>query len=330
MLLATLAWLNPCWANSEQHLNIYSYRQPFLIQPILDKFTQQTGITTNIVFAKKGLIERLQREGKYTQADIVLTSNFATLLQLKDQALTQAISSEIVQQNIPQLYRDPQEHWIALTKRVRSIYTAKNRVSRSAIRYEDLADAKYQGKVCTISGKHAYNLGLIASMIAHSGIENTRSWLSGVKQNLARRPQGNERAQVKAIKEGLCDISLGNSYYFGMMMKDPQQQTWAQAVNINFPNQADRGAHINISGIAITKHAPNKSNALQLVEYLTSSQAQEYYATLNMEYPVKPGVALSPLVASWGAFKAESIPLAKLAEYQKQALKLVDEVQFDL
>ncbi|WP_111978724.1 extracellular solute-binding protein [Algibacillus agarilyticus] len=330
LLITTLALSQLSWATTEQSLNIYSYRQPFLIEPILDKFTQQTGIKTNIVFAKKGLIERLEREDKYTKADIVLTSNFATLLQLKDRALTRLIDSEAVRQNIPHIYRDPDEHWIALTKRVRSIYTAKTLMSNHTIRYEDLADAKYKGKVCTISGKHSYNLGLIASMIAHSGSKKTKDWLSGVKQNLARRPQGNERAQVKAIKEGLCDISLGNSYYYGMMMKDQHQKAWAQAVNINFPNQADRGAHINVSGIAITRYAPNSESALKLVEYLTTSEAQELYATWNMEYPVKTGVPLSPLVASWGEFKSETLPLTTIAKYQKQALKLVDEIKFDL
>lgn len=318
-------------AASKQIVNIYSFRQAFLMQPILDEFTKQTGIETNVVFAKSGLIERLKNEGKYTEADLVLTSNFSALLQLEEDDLVQPINSALVEQNVPAQFRGDNNNWIALTKRVRSVYSSKERLGKlDALRYEDLANADYQGKICTRSGKHPYNLGLVASMIAHHGEAETRKWLEGVKANLARKPQGNDRAQVKAIKEGLCDVSLGNSYYLGKMMNDPKQVPWAESVYINFPNQADRGAHINVSGVVLTKYAKHSDNALKLIEFMTDNKAQSMYASVNYEYPVKLGVEISELVASWGEFKEDALPLTKVSEYRPLALKLIDEVKFDL
>ncbi|MCQ8878892.1 Fe(3+) ABC transporter substrate-binding protein [Pseudoalteromonas shioyasakiensis] len=318
-------------ALADDAVNIYSFRQSFLIQPILDDFTAQTGIKTNVVFAKKGLIERVKREGKHSQADLVLTSNFSDLVQLDELGLTQAINSETVDSNVPAKFRDEQGQWIALTKRVRNVYSSKEQIGALAhLNYEELADPKYKGKLCTRSGKHPYNLGLVASMIAHHGEVKTKQWLEGVKANLARKPQGNDRAQVKAVKEGLCDLALGNSYYFGKMIQDPAQKPWADAVNINFPNQDNRGSHINVSGVVITKYAKNPENALKLIEYMTDNKAQNMYASVNMEYPVKPGVELSSLVASWGNFKEDSLPLDEISKYRPLALKLIDEVKFDL
>lgn len=328
ILLSTVTCL-PAMAAEE--INIYSFRQPFLIQPILDDFTKQTGIKTNVVFAKKGLIERVKREGKHSRADVVLTSNFSDLMQLESLDLTQPIQSEVVTKNVPANFRDPEGQWIALTKRVRNVYSSKERLGKlDALTYEELADVKYKGKICTRSGKHPYNLGLVASMIAHHGEAETKTWLEGVKANLARKPQGNDRAQVKAVKEGLCDLALGNSYYFGKMLEDEKQKPWADSVYINFPNQTNRGSHLNVSGVVLTKYSKNKENALKLIEFMTDNKAQNMYASVNMEYPVKPGVALSELVASWGEFKEDSLPLSEISKYRPLALKLIDEVKFDL
>ena len=328
ILLSTVTCL-PAMAAEE--INIYSFRQPFLIQPILDDFTKQTGIKTNVVFAKKGLIERVKREGKHSRADVVLTSNFSALMQLESMDLTQPIKSDVVTKNIPASFRDPEGQWVALTKRVRNVYSSKERLGKlDALTYEELADVKYKGKICTRSGKHPYNLGLVASMIAHHGEAETKSWLEGVKANLARKPQGNDRAQVKAVKEGLCDLALGNSYYFGKMLQDEKQKPWADSVYINFPNQTNRGSHLNVSGVVLTKYSKNKENALKLIEFMTDNKAQNMYASMNMEYPVKPGVALSELVASWGEFKEDNLPLSEISKYRPLALKLIDEVKFDL
>lgn len=317
-------------ANADDKLTVYSYRQAFLVEPILTRFTEETGIGVNLVFAKDGIAERLAREGRLSPADLVLTSDFSRLVELVDKDLTSPVKNTQLESNIPAQYRDPDGQWYALTMRVRNLYTAKDRLGPQQITYEELADLKYKGKICTRSGKHPYNIALVASMIAHHGEAEAKTWLTGVKSNLARKPQGNDRAQVKAVKEGLCDIAIGNSYYYGNMMQDQEQKSWAEAVTINFPNQADRGAHVNVSGMVLTRHAPNKANAIKLMEFLSADVAQKAYADVNMEYPVKADVAPSTLVASWGEFKSDQLPIFKLAEYHQAAVKLLDEVQFDL
>ncbi len=317
-------------ANAAEKLTVYSYRQAFLIDPILENFTKETGIDVEVVFSKKGIAERMVREGRLSPADIVLTSDFSRLMDLVDKELVVPVPSEVLKTNIPASFRSPDDNWYSLTMRVRNVYSSKERVGKLAIDYEDLADPKYRGKICTRSGKHPYNISLVASMIAHHGEAETRSWLEGVKANLARKPQGNDRGQVKAVKEGLCDIALGNSYYLGKMLQDPKQVPWAEAVEINFPNQDNRGSHINVSGMALAKYAPNKDNAIKLMEYLSGDEAQQAYAEVNMEYPVKADVKPSKLVASWGEFKADNLPIFKLAEYHQAAVKLLDQVKFDL
>ncbi|WP_144226773.1 Fe(3+) ABC transporter substrate-binding protein [Shewanella algae] len=311
-------------------VTVYSYRQEFLVKPILDDFSQATGVKVNFVFAKDGIADRLVREGRLSPADLVLTSDFSRLQELVDKQLVKQVESDTLKQNIPAQYRDPEGNWYALTMRVRNLYSSKERLGPLAINYEDLADARYKGKVCMRSGKHPYNIALVASMIAHHGDADAKSWLQGLKSNLARKPQGNDRAQVQAVKEGLCDIAIGNSYYYGKMLQDPKQRPWAEAAVINFPNQENRGAHINVSGMALAKHAPNSADALKLMEYLSSDAAQQSYAEVNMEYPVKADVPVSELVASWGDFKADDLPVYKLAEHHQAALRLLDEVRFDL
>lgn len=312
-------------------VNVYSLRQPFLIQPIMDKFTAQTGTKVNILFAKSGLIERVKREGELSPADVVLTVDISRLAQLEDEGLTQPVNSKVLTDNIPSQYRDPDQQWFALTTRVRSIYSSQDRVGPVAnITYQDLASPEFKGKLCTRSGKHPYNVSLVASIIAHEGEAAAKTWLQGVKDNLARKPQGNDRAQVKAIKDGLCDYSLGNSYYLGKMLADPKQVSWAEAVNINFPNQQTTGAHVNVSGVVLAKYAPHKEDAIKLMEFLSGDVAQKMYAEVNYEYPVNSNVQPSKLVSSWGDFKADQLPLSDVAAQHKTAIKLLDEVKFDL
>lgn len=316
---------------ANQEVNVYSARQAYLIEPIIDAFEKDQGIQVNMVYAENGLTERLAREGKHTPADLVLTVDISRLMELVEKDLVQPVQSNVLEENIPSQYRDPEDRWFALTTRVRNIYTSKDRVTQTGnLTYESLAEPQYKGKICTRSGKAAYNVALVASMIAHHGEAETKTWLEGLKANLARKPQGNDRDQVKAIKEGVCDLSLGNSYYLGKMIQDPEQKTWADAVNINFPNQQDRGSHVNVSGVVLTKYAKNKDAAVKLMEYLSSDKAQKLYAELNMEYPVKVGVEPSELVKSWGTFKADTLSVAEIAKYRKQAVTLIDEVKFDL
>ncbi|GAB2668472.1 Fe(3+) ABC transporter substrate-binding protein [Vibrio panuliri] len=319
-------------AMAADEVNVYSYRQPFLVEPMFNEFTKETGIKVNVKFAKKGLAEKLAQEGEYSPADVILTVDISRLSELTEKGLVQAVNSDVLEKNIPAQYQDADNEWFALTTRTRSVYSSRDRVGKLGddFTYADLAKPEFKGKICTRSGKHPYNVSLVSAMIAENGEAATKEWLEGVKANLARKPQGNDRAQVKAIKEGLCDVSLGNSYYLGKMVNDKEQKAWADAVYINFPNQKTTGTHVNISGMALAKYSPNKDNAVKLMEFLAGDKAQSMYAEVNYEYPVKADVKPSALVASWGEFKADPIALDKIADQHEAAIKLLDEVKFDL
>jgi iron(III) transport system substrate-binding protein len=230
---------------------------------------------------------------------------------------------------IPAALRDDKDQWFGLTRRARVVYASKDRVKQDAITYEELADPKWRGKICIRSGQHTYNVALVASMIAHHGEAETEKWLTGVKANLARRPAGGDREGVRDVQAGLCDIAIGNTYYMRAMLKNPDQKAWADAVRIIFPNAADRGTHVNVSGIAMTANAPNKANALRLMEFLSSPEAQHIYAEANGEYPVSEGIAASDLVQSWGPLKPDPLPITEVAALRKKASELIDRVQFD-
>jgi len=329
LTFTSLCLISSSLVQANEEVNVYSYRQAFLVKPLFDKFTENTGIKVNVIFAKTGMAERLEREGKHSPADVLLTTDISRLIELHDRNLLQANDAEILLDVIPSQYRAKDNTWFALTTRVRNIYSAK-RLGTLDINYEDLADSKYQGRICTRSGKHAYNIALVSSMIAEHGSAETIVWLEKFKANLARKPQGNDRGQVQAIHQNLCDISLGNSYYFGRMLSDEKQKVWAEAVNINFPNQSNRGAHVNISGMGMAKFSPNTDNAKKLMAFLISKEAQQLYAETNVEYPVRADVMPSELIASWGKFKADDLPLETIAKYRKEALKLIDQAKFDL
>ncbi len=316
-------------ASASGEVNIYSYREPGLIKPLLEAFTKETGIKTNVVFANNGLIERLAAEGKNSPADVLLTNESGLLLQAVGAGVTQPVKSAVLEKAIPQHLRDAGDQWFGLTKRARVVYASKDRVKQDAITYEDLADPKWRGKICIRSGQHTYNVALIASMIAHHGADYTEKWLNGLKANLARRPAGGDREAVRDVQAGLCDIAVGNTYYMASMLKNPDQKAWADAVHIIFPNAADRGTHVNVSGMAMTANPPNKDNALRLMEFLVSPEAQRIYAEADGEYPVVEGVPASDLVKSWGPLKDDPLPLTEIASLRKQASELVDRVQFD-
>ena len=319
-------------AGKEQVVNIYSYRQPALINPLLDAFTKKTGINSKVIFAKKGLIERVVQEGKLSPADVLLMVDIGRLTSAVEKGVTQPLTSDVLATNIPAQYRSAANDWFGLTVRSRVIYASKERVKQDAITYEELSDPKWRGKICVRPGQHVYNVAMIASMIKHHGKDWTKKWLLGVKANLARKPSGNDRAQVKAVYAGQCDLAIGNTYYMGKMQlneKKPEQKKWATAVKILFPNSETRGAHVNLSGMVLAKHSPNKANAVKLMEFLASDEAQRIYAEVNHEYPVKTGVVWSDLVKSWGMFKADPVALDEIAKLRKQAVNLVDETDFN-
>ncbi|SCY37341.1 Fe(3+) ABC transporter substrate-binding protein [Paracoccus tibetensis] len=312
-----------------QEVNVYSHRQPELIQPLFDAFTAETGITVNSSFVDKGMVERLQAEGARSPADLILTVDVARLGEVKDAGVTQPIEDEALAA-VPAALHDDENQWFALTTRARIVYASKERVAEGEVTtYEDLADPKWRGRICTRVFTHDYNVALTAAHLAHHGEEATRTWLEGIKANLTRKPEGGDRDQVKAIWAGECDIALGNTYYMGQMLSDDEQKAWADSVRIEFPTFQDGGTHVNVSGVAMTSAAPNRENALKLVEFLVSDEAQRIYAETNHEFPVKEGVARSELVASWGEFTADDLALSEISDLRPQALDLIEQVNFD-
>jgi iron(III) transport system substrate-binding protein len=316
-------------ASAAEKVNIYSYRQPQLIDPLLKAFTAKTGIETNVVFAAAGLNERMAAEGANSPADLLFTVDAGRLSEAKDAGLTQPVSMPELNV-IPAAFRDPAGHWFGLTMRGRVVYASKERVKQDAITYDELADPKWKGKICTRSGQHVYNTSLLATVIAHKGAAEAEAWIKGVKENMARKPAGGDREQVRDVQAGLCDLAIGNTYYMAAMLKDPAQKAWADSVKMLFPDAATaRGTHVNISGMALAKNAPNKAAALKLMAFLASDEAQKLYAEANNEYPISPNVPASALVMSWGKLVPDKLPIENIAKYRKQASELMDKVKFD-
>ncbi len=308
-------------------LNIYSHRQPFLIKPFLAAYTKQTGTKINVVYASKGLAQRLQAEGEQSPADVILTVDIARLHVYADKKLLAEVNSKVLKDRIPAYLRDPENRWFAFSKRARIIAVANRADDAKRIRsYEELADPKWKGRICSRPGSHVYNRALVASLIHARGVDGADAWAKGVVANLARRPQGNDRAQVKAIYEGVCDIAIINNYYFGKLKHSNKaaQRQWAAAVTLIFPNQGDRGSHVNISGGGIARYSKNKAEAKLFLEFLTSHTAQQLYGTINFEYPVNPAVPVPAELKSWGTFTEDKMPIARIAELAPEAQRVVD------
>jgi len=316
-------------ASAAAELNVYSHRQPFLINPFVEAYEKKTGTKINIVYAKKGLAQRLLAEGRHSPADVILTVDITRLHVYADKDLLATVASPVLEANIPAHLRDPGNRWFAFSKRARVIVRSNRAEDAAAIgRYEELADPKWRGRVCARPGSHVYNRALVASVIHASGVEAAEAWAQGVVDNLARRPQGNDRAQVKAIYEGLCDVAFINNYYFGKLKHSGKadQRAWAEAVQLIFPNQTDRGTHVNISGGGVAKHSKRKDEAVRFLEFLTSETAQKLFGAINFEYPVNPRVAPSDELASWGTFNEDQMPIGRIAELATEAQKVIDRV----
>ena len=314
-----------------KEINIYSHRQPFLINPFLELFTEETGIKTNVVYSKKGLAQRLKAEGENSPADVILTVDIGRLYVYDDLNLLAPLNSKKLINNIPDYLRSPENTWFGLSKRARVIVVHKTKIMEDEItKIEDLADSKWKGKICSRPGSHVYNRGIMASVLAALGKEEAEIWAKGMVENFARRPQGNDRAQVKAIYEGECQIALINNYYFGKLKfsEDPEQRKWAESVRLVFPNQAegDRGAHVNISGGGVAKFSKNKAEAQQLLEFLTSEKAQKLYGEINFEYPANLKIEPSEELKNWGKFREDTLPIIKIAELAPEAQKIIDRV----
>lgn len=316
---------------SAAELNLYTTREPGLIKPLLDAFTQSSGVTVNTIFLKDGLAERVASEGASSPADVLMTVDFGNLYDLSSKGLTQPVKSSVLEAAVPAQLRDPDGNWFGLSQRARVLYANKD-LDLTSFNYEDLADPKWKGKVCIRSGQHPYNTALFASYIVHHGEAETETWLKGVKDNLGRKAGGGDRDVARDILGGLCDIGIANSYYVGLMRSGkggPEQEKWAEAIKVILPTFKDGGTQVNISGAGVAKHAPNKAEAIKLLEYLVSDEAQAIYAKANYEYPIKAGVNADPLIAEFGELKPDAVSLNKAAESRKKASELAEKVGFD-
>ena len=320
-----------CGLNAAE-VNIYSARKEDLIKPLLQKFEEQTNIKVNLITGKAdALLERLISEGKNSPADLLITTDAGRLYRAQQAKMLQAVTSETLNNAIPEQYREPQGYWYGLSLRARPIVYAVDQVKPEQLStYEALADDNWKKKICIRSSENIYNQSLVASLISHNGEENTLLWAQSFVSNFARPPQGGDRDQVKAVAAGQCDIAIVNNYYLGKMLtsKDETEKQAAMQVKLFWPNQNDRGTHVNISGGAVTAASKNKESAIKLLEFLASDDSQQWYAETNFEYPVKPGVQPSEILKSWGEFKADSLSLYQLGELNAQAVMIMDHAKW--
>jgi iron(III) transport system substrate-binding protein len=328
--LALLGVLGVAGTVHASEVNIYTYREAKLIQPLFEAFTKDTGIKVNVISASAGLEQRIKTEGANSPADVLLTVDIGRLEEAVDLGITQPLKSDIVDKAVPAQYRDPEGHWYGMAMRARVVYASKQRVQQSTLTYEELADPKWKGKICIRSGQHIYNIALIAAMVVKHGETATEQWLRGLKANLAQKPSGGDRETARDVAAGKCDLGIGNTYYWALMKdKEADKKAWADATKVIMPTFRGGGTHVNISGIVIAKHAPNKSNAVKFVEWMVGEKAQQMHADLNYEYPARPGVAVNKTIAGYGALKADPMTLSEIAASRKTASALVDKVGFN-
>ncbi len=313
-------------------VNVYSARKEALIKPLLRQFEAATGTRVNLITGKADiLLQRLISEGRNSPADILITTDVGRLHRAQQANVLQAIQSQILESSIPKQYREPRGYWFGFSLRARPIVYAAKRVKPQQLStYEALASVSWGQKICIRSSDNIYNQSLVASLIAHAGEENTLAWATGLVKNLARPPQGGDRDQIKAIAAGQCDLALVNNYYLGIMQtsKDVSEQAAAKQVTVFWPNQNGRGTHVNISGGAVTAAAKNQGSAIRLLEFLVSDAAQQWYAEINLEYPIKPGIRPHDILQSWGTFKADSLHLHRLGELNAQAVMIMDQAKW--
>lgn len=316
---------------AQEAVNLYTTREPGLVRPLLEAFTAQSGVKVNTVFVKQGLAERVQAEGARSPSDVLMGVDVGTVVDIVNQGVSQPVDSKVLEQAVPSNLRDPKGQWFALSMRARVVYASK-KLGLKTIGYEDLADPKYKGRVCIRSGQHPYNTALIAAYIAHYGPEKAEQWLRGVKANLARKPAGGDREVARDILAGICDLGVGNSYYVGLMRSGrggPDQRKWGEAIDVLLPTFEGKGVHVNISGVALAKNAPNKAAALKFMEWLVMADAQKIYAEANYEYPVVKGAKVDPIIAALGELRIDPLSVADVVRHRKQASELVDKVGFD-
>ena len=327
-VLTTIAAVLCVSVTHADEVNIYSAREENLIKPILDIYSKETGVTINLVTGGADeLIQRLSLEAANSPADLLLTVDVGRLYRAKEAGVLQPVTSPILNAEIPEKYRDSEGYWYALSLRSRVIVYDKERVNPAELStYAGLADPQWKNKVCVRSSSNIYNQSMVASMVSHNGVEATQEWAEGLVANFARSPQGGDREQVTAIAAGQCQVALINTYYLAGLLNSSNATDRAngEAVAVFWPDQNGNGAHINISGAAVTKAAKNKDAAVKLMEFLVSDEAQHWYAETNNEFPVRADVESSELLKSWGDFKADDISLDQLGIHNAEAVRLMD------
>lgn len=311
-----------------EEVNLYSARQEALIKPLLDRFTEQTGIKVNLVSAKDdALIKRLESEGRNSPADLLITADAGRLHRARALGVLAPVQSDRLQQRVPARYRDPDGYWFGLSLRARPILYVRGKVDPAELStYADLAAPRWKGRICIRSSDNIYNQSLVAAMIATQGQAKTEAWARAFVANFARPPQGGDRDQIKAAAAGQCDIAIANTYYFAALLNDPAERDTAAKLAVFWPDQAERGVHVNVSGIGLTAAARHVDAARQLMEFMVSDESQRWYAEANHEYPVVAGVAPSTTLQAWGEFKADDVNLAQLGRYNADAVRLMDRV----
>jgi iron(III) transport system substrate-binding protein len=314
-----------------QELNLYTSREPGLIQPLTQSFTRTTGVRVNTIFVQAGLAERVAAEGARSPADVLMAVDVGALVDFVEKGLTQPVRSAVLESAVPANLRGSDGSWFALSLRARVLYVHED-LDLSAFTYEQLADPRWRGKVCVRAGQHPYNTALIAAYIAHHGEAQAETWLRSFKAGLARAAAGGDRDGARDIMGGICDIAVGNSYYVGLMRSGaggPEQQQWGSAIKVILPTFAGGGTHVNVSGAAVARNAPNRDAAVRFLEYLVSDEAQRIYAEANFEYPVKAGATVHPLIAALGPLRVDALSLTEVARHREAASRLVDRVGFD-
>lgn len=309
-------------------VNVYSARQDALIVPLLEQFEADTGIEVNLITGKAGgLLSRMQSEGAASPADVLITVDAGNLHRAKEAGVVQTIQSDVLESRIPETLRDPEMQWVGLTKRARTIFYAKDRVDPATLStYENLVDDQWDGRICIRSSSNVYNQSLVASLIEVHGEEATEEWARGMVANMARKPTGGDTDQLRAVAAGQCDLAVSNTYYYGRLLDSDkaEDKQVVDTVKAFWANQDDRGTHINISGAVIAKHAPNYDEAIQLLEFMVSDDAQAYYAEINHEFPVVDSATVSDTIQSLGTYKAHDLNLSILGENNKRAVMLMD------
>ena len=315
-----------------QEVNLYTVREPGLVKPLAEAFTKKTGIKVNTVFMNDGLAERVEAEGARSPADVLMTVDIAKLVEIAEKGIAQPVSSPVLEAAVPAQLRDADKRWFALSLRARLIYVSKDRVKDTALTYEDLADPKWKGRICMRSGQHSYNIALLSAFIAHHGEAAGEAWAKGVKANLARKATGGDREVARDILGNLCDVGVGNSYYVGLMRSGaggPDQEKWGAAINVLLPTFTNGSTHVNASGAAVAKNAPNRDNAIKFMEFLVSNEGQKIYTEENFEYPIKAGAEMHPIIKAIGDLKPDALSLSEIAKHRKAASLIMDRVGFD-